>query len=155
MLGETVRRCLHAMIQRRSPCRRHRAGGPRELSGYDGPRRPGPTGISPATIVSDPAGTEELAARAGAAAGAADPVTYVSFPPGTFSTSGQGGALTVLNQRTIASLTTGLQDGGLDPVPLPAEPGDTLAFDRRHGWGAVNRIHHRGAGREAPNGRAH
>ena len=92
------------------------------------PRRPGPAGISPTAIVSDPTGTEELAARTGAAAGAADPVTYVSFPPGTFSTSGQGGALTVLNQRTIASLTTGLQDGGLDPIPLPAEPGDTLAF---------------------------
>lgn len=92
------------------------------------PRKPEPISISPPAIVSDPTGTAELSARTGAAAGAADPVTYVSFPPGTFSTSGQGGALTVLNQRTIASLTTGLQEGGLDPVPLPAEPGDTLAF---------------------------
>jgi len=92
------------------------------------PERPGPTGVSPTAIVSDPTATEELAARTGAAAGAADPVTYVSFPPGTFSTSGQGGALTVRNQRTMASLTTGLQDGGLDPVALLAELGDSLEF---------------------------
>lgn len=121
---------LHAMIQRRSLLAAGTvlvvlAGSCQDTTA---PRRPGPAGISPTAIVSDPAGAEELAARTGAAAGAADPVTYVSFPPGTFSTSGQGGALTVLNQRTIASLTTGLQEGGLDPVPLPAEPGDTLAF---------------------------
>jgi hypothetical protein len=118
------------------------------------PERPEPTGVPPTAIVSDPTGTEELAARTGASAGAADPVTYVSFPPGTFSTSGQGGALTVLNQRTMPRSRRVFRrvDWTRFHFRRSQETPWHSPSTRR---GAVNRIHHRGAGREAPNGGAH
>jgi len=92
------------------------------------PEKPEPAGISPSAIVSDPAEVEEQLRATGGAVSLTGPVTYVSFPPGTFPTSGSGGSLTVQNLRTLAVLTTVLQDGGLDPEPIPAEVGDTLAF---------------------------
>ena len=39
-----------------------------------------------------------------------------------------GVAATISNRRTSAGLTVPLLDGGLDPVPIAAEAGDTLAF---------------------------
>ncbi len=53
------------------------------------------------------------------------PVAYVSFPPGSFPS---GSRVTIKNRHTAALLTTGTVGGGLDPVPVPALPGDLLAF---------------------------
>lgn len=53
------------------------------------------------------------------------PVAYVSFSPGSFPS---GSRVTIKNRHTAASLTTGTVEGGMDPVPVPAVPGDLLTF---------------------------
>ncbi|HEY6927936.1 MAG TPA: Ig-like domain-containing protein, partial [Steroidobacteraceae bacterium] len=50
-------------------------------------------------------------------------VVYVSFGPGSISA---GRSLLIRNLRTGWSETEPLVDGGLDPVPIPAQVGDTL-----------------------------
>jgi len=92
------------------------------------PPQPEPVVTAPAAIVSDPDGSVELVAPTGKQTSVEGPFTYVSFRPGTFASSGSSGSVTLLNQRTLASLTVGLQAGGLDPVAFPAEVGDTLLF---------------------------
>src|SRR5262245_33393714 len=92
------------------------------------PEKPEPAGTTLTAIVSDPAEFVGLASSMVGVTSLAGPVTYVSFPPGTFPTSGSEGSLTVRNLRTLAVLTAGLQDGGLDPEPLPADVGDSLEF---------------------------
>ncbi|HYC30886.1 MAG TPA: Ig-like domain-containing protein [Gemmatimonadales bacterium] len=53
------------------------------------------------------------------------PVTYVSFPPGTIP---GGVSATISNPRTQAALRVELVAGGMDPVPVAADAGDTLTF---------------------------
>ncbi len=75
-----------------------------------------PPGLASA-IVSDP--------TTSAAAPTTASVAYVSLRPGSFA---NGERATVTNRRTGASLALDLVAGGLDPVPVAAEAGDTLAF---------------------------
>lgn len=74
-------------------------------------------------IVSNPvaaaaAGVEHTAALA-------LPVAYVSFAPGTYP---RGEQAVISNRRSAVRLTVTLISGGLDPVAIPAEAGDSLAF---------------------------
>jgi dipeptidyl aminopeptidase/acylaminoacyl peptidase len=69
----------------------------------------------PATPASAPEGTALLTMS----------VTYVSLLPGTFPT---GRTAEISNRRIGSSITVGVLGGGLDPVAVPAEAGDTLAF---------------------------
>ncbi len=78
--------------------------------------KPDPDGASWSAIVSDPTIP---------AAPTAAPVAYVSLRPGSFPT---GERATVTNRRTGASLTVDLVAGGLDPVAIAGEIGDTLSF---------------------------
>jgi len=50
-------------------------------------------------------------------------VSYVSLVPGTVP---DGTTATVSNLRTAERLTVPIVDGGFDPQPIPASPGDTL-----------------------------
>lgn len=50
-------------------------------------------------------------------------VSWVSLLPGTVS---GGTTATVSNLRTAERLTVAIVDGGFDPQPIPASPGDTL-----------------------------
>jgi Tol biopolymer transport system component len=89
--------------------------------GVDGHDDTGPAAL----IVSDPLTPSAPTAPSALAASVALSVTYVSLPPGTIP---NGVAATISNRRTSAGLTVALVDGGLDPVPIAAEAGDTLAF---------------------------
>jgi TolB protein len=84
------------------------------------PDREAPGGAT----VSNPVTANALMATASAAV-LASTVAYVSLVPGTYPT---GVSATVSNRRTGAGLRVGLVAGGLDPVPIAAEAGDTLAF---------------------------
>jgi hypothetical protein len=54
-----------------------------------------------------------------------DPIVYISLPPGAIV----GGDRAILNiQRTGSSTQTTLIDGGFDPVPLRALPGDVITI---------------------------
>jgi hypothetical protein len=64
-----------------------------------------------------------LAAAATASVAAGESYAYVSLPPGTVS---DGVDITISNRRTGSSRTVGLVDGGVDPVAMAAESGDTL-----------------------------
>src|SRR5262245_7717080 len=64
------------------------------------PTKPEPISSS-AVIVSDPARSAGLVTPTKARTSFQDPVTYVSFEPGTFSSSGGTGAITILNRRTM------------------------------------------------------
>jgi hypothetical protein len=57
---------------------------------------------------------------------------YVSMEPGSVP---DGVSMTVSNQRTGSSFTAGVVDGGMDPVAIVAEPGDTLDLDIARGDG--------------------
>ena len=83
-----------------------------------------PDGATPVAVVSNPVTANAPAATASAAV-RASAVAYVSLVPGTYPT---GVAATISNRRTGAGLRVGLVAGGLDPVPIAAEAGDTLAF---------------------------
>jgi len=54
-----------------------------------------------------------------------DSIVYVSLAPGT---SPDGASITIRNRATGVSLTAPLFNGGLDPVPVGAQTGDTLEF---------------------------
>jgi hypothetical protein len=84
----------------------------------------GHDGEAPVAVVSNPVTAGALAATASAAV-LAPAVAYVSLAPGTYPT---GVAATISNRRTGTGLRVGLVAGGLDPVPIAAEAGDTLAF---------------------------
>jgi len=84
----------------------------------------GPDGETPVAMVSNPVTANAPAATASAAL-LAPAVAYVSLVPGTYPT---GVSATISNRRTGAGLRVGLVAGGLDPVPIAAEAGDTLAF---------------------------
>ncbi len=73
-------------------------------------------------IVSNPVATS-AAVEQGAAL--ALPVAYVSFAPGTYP---RGKQAVIGNRRGSVRLTVALISGGLDPVAIPAEAGDSLAF---------------------------
>ena len=53
-------------------------------------------------------------------------VAYVSLPPGSIA---NGVAAIIRNRRTVISLTTFMINGGFDPIPISAVPGDTLDID--------------------------
>jgi len=73
-------------------------------------------------LVSDPV-TGSPAAVGQSGAGPAPTVVYVSLPPGTVP---DGEFVTIRNKATGAQATVALSDGGWDPVPVPANAGDTL-----------------------------
>ena len=75
-----------------------------------------------ALVISDPVPASP--AETGAALFAV-PVTYVSFPPGTIP---GGVSATISNASTDATRTVPLVAGGLDPIAIAAETGDTLRF---------------------------
>lgn len=85
-------------------------------------------GFSSAVVVSDPQPLSFSAAAAGAdvaaaANGAEQLVVYVSFPPGTVP---GGETARISNRSGGLSLEAPVADGGLDPVPVAANAGDTL-----------------------------
>jgi hypothetical protein len=53
-------------------------------------------------------------------------VAYVSLPPGSIANSV---AAVIRNRRTVIGLMTFMINGGFDPVPISAIPGDTLDID--------------------------
>jgi hypothetical protein len=75
-------------------------------------------------LVSNPVTAKAPVATASVAM-LAPAVTYASLVPGTYPT---GVSATINNRRTGAGVRVGLVAGGLDPVPIAAEAGDTLAF---------------------------
>jgi hypothetical protein len=79
---------------------------------------------STAAIVSEAVSTSFAESRTGASLHQAG-VAYVSLVPGTYP-----GALSaaITNRRTGAGTTARMYDGGLDPLPIPAETGDILDF---------------------------
>ena len=100
----------------------------------DGERVAGPgvgsTTLDTVAIVSDPVAGSPSGARAPAGGGAAAPVVeaheefaFVSLAPGTLP---GGASVTIRNRRTRAVVTTGVVDGGIDPIAVPAHAGDTL-----------------------------
>lgn len=89
------------------------------------PRESDPTLLA-GLNVSAPTANAMIAADRRAANPSAAPsadVSYVSLLPGTVS---GGTTATVSNLRTAERLTVALVDGGFDPQPMPASPGDTL-----------------------------
>jgi len=50
-------------------------------------------------------------------------VAFVSLPPGTVPS---GAVAVIRNQHSTATITTTVADGGFDPVPLAAVPGDSV-----------------------------
>jgi Big-like domain-containing protein len=76
-------------------------------------------------IVSDPVSSTPPPGALARSAALTVSVAYVSLLPGSFP---RGVSTMLTNRRTAASLSIALVDGGLDPVPIAAETGDTLAF---------------------------
>ncbi len=58
-----------------------------------------------------------------ASSAAEDSVTYVAIPPGTVP---DGLTAQAFNPATGSLVTAAMNDGGLDPVPVGAKPGDTV-----------------------------
>ena len=83
-----------------------------------------PTRATPA-IVSNPVPPGAQAGIAGARVTEASLVAYASLAPGAFPS---GELATITNRRTGGVVTGAVVDGGLDPVAIDAETGDTLAF---------------------------
>ena len=82
-------------------------------------------------VVSDPAPSPSAAGRAGAGASgaaAAVEVAYVSLQPGTIP---DGERATLHNPRNGVVVTTGMEEGGFDPVAIEAAAGDTVEIDVR------------------------
>jgi Tol biopolymer transport system component len=86
-----------------------------------------PTPIS-GLIISNPVPATALPVRASAglhfAAGTGSDVVYVSLAPGT---APSGTKATVDRVGDVSSITTVVVYGGFDPVPIPAQTGDTIA----------------------------
>ncbi len=95
----------------------------------DGPGGPGlSVGVpSDRVVVSDPVPAAGLAQAVGVGAPpartAVDEVVYVSLPPGTAPT---GSIATVRRVGDGFLLSTGVLDGGFDPVPLGAQVDDAV-----------------------------
>ena len=95
----------------------------------DGPDNKPPTGAAPQAspfVVSVPhaaavAGTS--GAGGSATTSTETPVTYVSLPPGAIPNAG---VITIRVESSGVVVTANAMDGGLDPVAVPAAPGDML-----------------------------
>ena len=78
-------------------------------------------------VVSDPVPAAGIASGAGAAAApvssAGDDVAYVSLPPGTAPT---GSTATIRRVGDAGSIVATVVDGGFDPLPVGAAPGDVI-----------------------------
>ena len=92
---------------------------------------PGPVGTTQNSLglivsapVSPPVGAARLAGPTASAVSAS--TVYVSLPPGSVPA---GVRATITNQATGLSITTGVIDGGFDPVPIAASVGDTLVTE--------------------------
>lgn len=109
--------------------------------GPSGPRPPldgpGHDGL-PALVVSEPValGGAETEAVASAVAAAA----LVSLPPGTLSDA-VSVRIRNITVGSAAVLTVPVVDGGFDPTPIPAAPGDLLGLELVHGDGTVTEVH--------------
>jgi Tol biopolymer transport system component len=100
-------------------------GGCRDIGGPEDLQE---TGIG---VVSDPSPSPSAAGRAGAGApgvAAGVDVAYVSLRPGTIP---DGERATLHNPRNGVVVTTGMEEGGFDPVPIEAAAGDTVEIDVR------------------------
>jgi hypothetical protein len=82
-----------------------------------------PTASDPLTAPSLVA--SRVTARLSAPASPESEVAYVSLPPGTVP---EGGIATITNARLDVAVSTGIQDGGFDPVSIAAAPGDELVI---------------------------
>ena len=76
---------------------------------------------TPQAPVGSPTSRAPGVAQAGSAA--EDSVTYVAIPPGTVL---DGLTAQAFNPATGSLVTAAMNDGGLDPVPVGAKPGDTV-----------------------------
>ena len=84
-----------------------------------------PTASDPLTGVSVIAG-QVVAAGSSAPQASESEVTYVSLPPGTVP----GGIVaTITNTRLNVTVTTAVEEGGFDPVALPATAGDSVLIN--------------------------
>ena len=81
-------------------------------------------------MVSDPA--VSVAASAGATAAPALDVVYVSLSPGSLTS---GTEVEVRNLASDVEARIPIAGGGFDPVPIPANAGDTLRFRAFDGFG--------------------
>jgi len=72
-------------------------------------------------IVSNPVPTPALTRSAAVAVGA--DLAFVSLAPGTIP---NGATAVVRNRRASGTVTTLMMNGGFDPVPVEADPGDTV-----------------------------
>jgi alpha-tubulin suppressor-like RCC1 family protein len=83
------------------------------------------SGLDGIVVVSDPLGAAATAPALSASPGSplAVSVAYVSIPQGALP---EGIDITIRNPRTGQTFTAPLVDGGLDPVPIGAEAGDSL-----------------------------
>ncbi len=91
----------------------------------------------PGFLVSDPVPASAAGGpQQGASFSLADEesVVYVSLLPGT---EPQGVTATVRALTSDSTVTTTVHDGGFDPVPIPAQVGDTIEVIVRDGSGAV------------------
>ena len=95
------------------------SSGPRQISGD---RLPGLAISAPVPGVAGAASVQGSVASASTNAS----VVYVSLTPGTVPTGLQA---TIRDVATSQSVTTGVVNGGFDPVVIPASDGDTLAVD--------------------------
>jgi alpha-tubulin suppressor-like RCC1 family protein/uncharacterized protein YjdB len=98
----------------------------------------GPVQTSSPLVVSNarrsPAASAAHADSPAAGQIAGDDVVYASMTPGT---APAGVTATVRSLASGSLLTTAVQDGGFDPVPITAEVGDTVEVVVRDGSGAV------------------
>jgi hypothetical protein len=85
------------------------------------------TAVSPFVVSNPHAGVGAAATAAGASASASD-VVYVALPPGSIPNAE---VVTIRVRPGGAGVTATAVDGGLDPVPVPAEAGDTLDVEVR------------------------
>ena len=83
-------------------------------------------------LISDP--MPLLMAAASASAAAADTVSYVSLPPGTYP---EGETATITNQANDAEVNATIVEGGFDPVPVPSAVGDTLFIEISDSTGTI------------------
>ena len=93
-------------------------------------QEPDATEIFPGFTVSD---AEEAS---GTLMANAEGVAYVSASPGTFSDADR---VTLTNLATGESQTLPLVEGGFDPVPLKAQPGDEIEIIVHHNDGSTSR----------------
>lgn len=98
---------------------------------------PAPDSVPPVqAIVSNPVASPRstvISSTSTLAVPADADVAYVSLPPGAIP----DGEIVVIRSRTTGStVTAALADGGFDPVPVLASPGDTLDLEIQLGGGA-------------------